>query len=457
MAEVMVAMLILALGAMAVLNLISAEAHSSYRNEQTQVVSDRLQQEMERITALPYAKIALTGLPAASADPSNPAARVQGVNFAVNRDGTGAAPLVYDGSALYGGGSICDSTHECGAVDPTPTHFSSGNVGGTIYRYVVWQNDPTCSDTACPGSQDLKRVIVAVALDPTAAGGTRIYQEIQTQVSDPNAQPASNSNPAPGSNGSGYPWTFWLTDTTCNNATRQTITGDHLTHNTRGVCSAGLQNGNNPGAPDLMVNSPPTLTTETPLYDYATDVEPPTGGDQDKGLQLMKGSGTGCDSQALTVASGPETDQPTRFQQLHEWLSPPIPSGATVALIGSGTLNLWSETVGGASYNGEICIWLFVRTTNGSGSVVQTAAVNQSPSGQTYFTYTGSPWPAGWSEIHVPLSFTLGTQLGAGAQLGLAVGVHPTGTAGSGLQFLYDEPSFDSRLEVNSTTSPPSL
>ncbi len=201
-----------------------------------------------------------------------------------------------------------------------------------------------------------------------------------------------------------------------------------------------------------MVNAAAPLTTETPLYDYATDVEPSTGAASDKGLQLLTGSGNGCDSQALSVATAPETDQPTRFQQLHEWLSPPIPSG-------TGTLNLWSQTVGGATYAGEICVWLFVRSTDGNGNIVQTAAVNQTAplNGQTYFTYTATPWPTGWSELHVPLNFTLGTSLTAGTRLGLAIEVDPAGTPSDGLQFLYDEPSFDSRIELSTTSSPPSL
>src|SRR5436309_372196 len=140
-AEVMVAMLILAAGSLAVLNLIASAAHNSYRGEQSQVVNDRLQQEIEKIVQLPYDQIALTGLPTDSADTNNPAWRVQGSNYSITQDGTDPAPLVYNGSALYGGGSV-----SAGAVNPAPTHFTSGDVGGTIYRYVVWRNDPTCPD-----------------------------------------------------------------------------------------------------------------------------------------------------------------------------------------------------------------------------------------------------------------------------------------------------------------------
>jgi hypothetical protein len=68
----------------------------------------------------------------------------------------------------------------------------------------------------------------------------------------------------------------------------------------------------------------------------------------------------------------------------------------------------------------------------------------------TYFTYSKSTWPNnGWSEIQVPLHFSQ-TTLPAGSRLGLAITLEKQGTpSSSGLQFVYDHPSFDSRLEVD--------
>jgi prepilin-type N-terminal cleavage/methylation domain-containing protein len=476
MAEVMVAMLILAIGSLAVLNLITASANSSYRNQQTQVVSDRLQQEMERITALPYAKIALTGLPAGSADTSSPASRVQGVNYAVNRNGTGAAPLVYNGSALYNGGSICDANNDCGVVDPTPTPFTTGDVSGTIYRYVVWQNDTTCPDASCPGSQDFKRVIVAVALNTTAPGGVRPYQEIQTQVTDPNSVPPQNtctgSSCATGGT-VGTPWTFWLTDTPCDYTDRQPLTGDHLVHSTDGVCgnAAGSpptfnkKDASNcttnilnvtscpPGAPDLMVTNPPTLSTETPLYDYSTDIQS-NSPSTDKGLLMPKPSSNGCLSslfQPLTNVSGALIGDPdtSRMQQIHKWVTPLIGTGFNVTLSGTGELDLWTQSINAASYPGKICFWIFERHLNNLNVPVDTPVTTNS---LTYFTYSAATWPTGWTELHIPLSFGANVTLGPTSRLGFALQVERAGTSGGGLNFLYDEPSFDSRLQVNTST-----
>ena len=72
-----------------------------------------------------------------------------------------------------------------------------------------------------------------------------------------------------------------------------------------------------------------------------------------------------------------------------------------------------------------------------------------------YFVYSQSSWAnTGWAEIHVPLHFARSgggsVQLPAGSRLGLAFAVERQGTSqGSGLQFVYDHPSFDSRLQVD--------
>ena len=97
---------------------------------------------------------------------------------------------------------------------------------------------------------------------------------------------------------------FYLTDTPCSSGgstERQTITGDHLLHNTLGTCANGLVTGSVPGAkgaPDaLLTGAPPTPEDESdpPLYDYSNDsyLETPVA-ETDKGLQLRKDDTDGC-------------------------------------------------------------------------------------------------------------------------------------------------------------------
>ena len=467
MIETMIAALVLALGSLAVLQLLGTQARSTFQGEQSQVVSNRLQEEMEKIKQLPYNQIALTGLPTDTPDTSDPRWRVSGGNFSVTQDGSQLRALVYNGSALFAGGTVSG-----GAISPAPQSFTSGDVSGTIYRFVVWEDDPSCPATSCPGTQDLKRVIVAIRLNTTGPGGVRHYQELQSQIADPNATSGTNNNGAVNST----PWTFFLTDTPggCTNTDRQVVAGDHLVHNTDGTCSAGVKDSSNcstvlgitscpAGTPDLMVTHAPPLVDETPLFDYATDLEPAVNPDLDKGLQMPRPSSNGCLSslfQPLKNGQGqllPDPDA-TRMQTIHKWLSNPMGSGANVVLSGTGTLDLWSQTISAATYSGKICFWIFERHLDANGVPVDTPFANLDLSNATYFTHTplSGVWPATWSELHIPLRFNgAAIPLGPNSQLGFALQVERQGTTGGGLQFMYDEPSFDSRLVVDTTSQLP--
>jgi hypothetical protein len=274
---------------------------------------------------------------------------------------------------------------------------------------------------------------------------------------DPDVEPVDNENPLPPGDDDATPWTLWFSDTTCDNAARIVNTSEHLTHNTRGVCASGMRTGNDPGAPDLIFDEAPVFTPEAPLWDYATDVEPSVDPDLDKGLQMVPGAANGCPSYATEIAGAPDTEA-DRFLKIHKWLSPPLPVGSSVALDGDGTLNLWTQTVNAQPYSGSICVWLFIRSAAG----IDTLAVNAAPASQglPYFPHSQTSWPTGWEEIHVPLTFTLGA-LQAGDRVGVALAVERggtgTGDGTQGLQFLYDEPSFDTRIELKTHSVVPEL
>jgi hypothetical protein len=99
---------------------------------------------------------------------------------------------------------------------------------------------------------------------------------------------------------------------------------------------------------------------------------------------------------------------------------------------------------------------------------VDTFAINlDAPSNPTYFRYSRLTWPTtAWTEITIPLKFAAVNAQGAftplhipvGARLGLAIGVEGQGTSpNTGLQFMYDAPTFDSRLEVKTHSVLPSF
>lgn len=451
--EVVVAALILVVGALGVLGIVDAATRNTYRAEQSQVVANVLQGEMEKLRQVPYEELALTSLPAHANDPDDPDSRIASTSFFyTGRQGTGLKPLVYNGAISDG------ETVKGGTIQPGPTSFTVGDVTGHVNRYVVWD---TCPSSLCQDGRHLKRAVVTVSLDDTTAGGPRRYQEVQGQVVDPDAEPASFPSQEPGGDDT-VSWTLWLTDTPCNQAERQEqpSDNDHPTHNTRGDCQNGLQTGNVPGAPDLLwaAAHPGEVDDKD---DYATDVEPPSG--VDEGLQMLPGPSCGSSEAtglAIGVATQPDAAS-TTFQRVHRWLSPPLPGAAgsdDVLLTGDGTLSLWTRTIGGAVYQGRICAWLFVRSYSET-EIVDTAAVNLGPPLSLYFSHFASAWPSsGWTEISLPLSFGYAEEGGAlpvpaGSRLGLALSVGSE--TPTGLQLLYDEPSFDSRLQLETAGALP--
>jgi hypothetical protein len=431
--EVVVAGMLLIIGGLGVFGMVDAATRNTYRAEQSQVVGNVLQREMEKIRALPYDDIGLTTLPANQSGEDNPNSRISDTSFYTRRAGTGLRPMVSEGS-----------------VAPGPEPFSVEDVTGTIYRYVVWD---ACPGSTCSDSDYLKRAIVVVKLDSTASGGSsRRYQEIQSQIVDPDAEPAEGPGVTPGGDNAVW-WPLWLTDSTCDlveprTPAERSATGDHLSHNTLGECSLGAKTGNEPGAPDLLWPEAPILSDESPVYDYASDVEPVVEPDRDKGLQLMRG-GDCATMPASTIASSPDSDA-SMFLKLHKWVTPPIDT-KDLELTGDATMSLRTQTIEHGVYGATICAWLFIRS--GGKDTILTQALGSS----SYATYSASPWPStGWDEIK--LSLDLATSGGAiplpeGSRLGLALSVDDG--SGSGIQTLYDEPTFDSRISFGTTGTLP--
>jgi hypothetical protein len=460
--EVTIAALLLTMGALGVLTLGDAATRNTYRAEQSQVVVNRLQAELEHIRQLPFSEVALTEAPDTSSDPDNPGHRVVGTNFQLGRDGTTPRPLAINAGTTPDGVTVAD-----GAVEAGPEPFQSGDVSGEIYRYVTYPGAPE----NCPGcsADDLKRVVVAISLDSTASGGDRVYQEVQSDIANPDTVPDDNDLPPTGGDEGDDIATFWLTDSSCNQSSRQPLTGHHLTHNTRGVCSQGTQTGNNRGAPDLMFNEKPPETdagTGT-LYDYATDVEPLQNPGADIGLTIAETtSANGCllTAPALSQLDFPllstETD---KQRKVHTWLSPPLNNDFQLLSSADATLELWTKSLNGASYPGRICLWVFKRFTAlnllGQTVTVDIPALNVDPPliNVAHFEFQRDPWPTAWTELSVPMHFIWaadalnvlsGLNLTGPPRLGLAITVEKAGTGGSGLEFMYDHPDFESRLEV---------
>ncbi|HEX2392427.1 MAG TPA: prepilin-type N-terminal cleavage/methylation domain-containing protein [Solirubrobacterales bacterium] len=173
--EVLVALFILVIGALATFGLLTNAIRNTQRAKATQVALDRAQQEIEALRSRPYQQLALTKTPVAETNRLSPNYRVSSGTFALVRE----PPSSYANMVVSAEG----------AVPPGPEPFSSGDVSGKIYRYVVWRNDEKCA-AACPGEQDFKQVVVAVKLDKRGnEAGERGYVEVQSDFVDPTRGP----------------------------------------------------------------------------------------------------------------------------------------------------------------------------------------------------------------------------------------------------------------------------
>ena len=153
--EVVVAGLIFVIGALAILQTFESSTRSAYRAEQSQVLNAVAERELEEIRRLPFAQVALaTPAPTSATAENDPRRRVSGTRFALSPNGTNLADMVLNGGGLDtdGDGQLDDGTITCGSscLVSGPEPFSSGDVKGNIYRYVVWQDDVSCG-AALPG------------------------------------------------------------------------------------------------------------------------------------------------------------------------------------------------------------------------------------------------------------------------------------------------------------------
>jgi type II secretory pathway pseudopilin PulG len=442
--ETLVAFLVLVTGMIAAFQLFDAATRNTYRAEQSQVAINVAQREIEEIRNLDYDEVAMSTTPVFNSDTADPRHRVSGTRFDADNDGS-LSEMVRNGSTLDGGGQI-----DCGGANAPclvsgPENFTSGDVSGQIFRFVVWRNDPTCSTAVCAGSQDLKRAIVVVKLDEVAASFQRNYVEVQSDFVDPDATLTSD---LPGGQEVNVPQQFWLTDTTCDNDERQPIvTSDpapegHALHNTLGACQTGLRTGPTAGAPDLLDVEPPPDDTPTdpndpPIVDYATDLEPSSGPDDDEGLQITRQASDGC-----AYSGGPGSSP---WQSVHRWATPPIGifPVTSFAMTGSASIVLYLRSLAGAQHSGRICTYLYRRTLELSG--VATDVLIDADS------FSISQWPTSWTQWTRNLTFPQ-TTVSASQRLVLAISIDRNGTPADTVQILYDHPDWQSRLEVITST-----
>lgn len=448
MVEVVVATLVLVLGSLATFGVLRAATTNTQRAKGTQVALERAQQEMEALHRLSFSALALTAMPPHSVDRLDPGYRVDEPEgtFALTREPTEEASpptLVVDG--------------ENGVVAPEEA-FESGDVRGTVYRYVVWRNDHACG-AGCP----YKRVVVAVKLaklgNESAEHG---YVELQSDFIDPTDSAADNPVP-PAAGEVNSPQQFYLSDTPCADTgsteaeewAQREATGNHALHNTLGTCASGLQEGVDNGAPDaLLLSAPsdpaPTDPSSPPVYDYSDDYTGPAPAPEAaRGIQLTPDATGGCHFEP-TNASEPQW-------QAHRWVTDRMPFDFT--LNGNVTVDFYTRSFNDSSYSGALCIYLFYvrELTQGGELKFEETPLTNSATGNSYWTYSGQEngeWPRSeWTEVPVPMTFATKT-IPEGDRLGVAFSVDGNSEPGA-IPLLYDHPDYRTRIEVETSTPLP--
>ncbi len=468
MVEVLIAAVVLVMGAAAMFGVLGAATKNAQRAKASQVVLDLAQEEVERLHSIPYEELAVNSMPVPSVDEKSPNFRVSGETFALGRSPKGAYyPIDVDAEK----GFSPESEFFTGETE-------GGGIKGTIYRYVVWRDDPSCPDTECPGPDDYKQIVVAVKPNrPVSQGGEAGYVEVQSAVTAPpgetelshqqqeekekeEEEKQEQEQKEKEANGEGdvTAQQFFLSDTACaaSGATeRQEISGDHLLHNTLGTCASGLQTGSeNPGAPDaLMLSGPPDPFPEDEslpaLYDYSDDFYLEPTPDTDKGVQIRRDDTSGCHYDPTGVTH-PES-------QIHRWVTDPMPQGFEMG--GKVTLEFYTRTLNDALYTGTLCVYLFERTETGPVNlpVAEDTMLIDEQSGNPYWTYEpegNGYWPRNsWAKVRLTMEFREHPHsILKDHRLGVALSVDRANTPADAIPIMYDHPNYATRLEVDTKT-----
>jgi prepilin-type N-terminal cleavage/methylation domain-containing protein len=182
--EVLIAAFILVLGSLAIFLTFTAAIHNVQRSRDFQVASSIAQREMEKIHSLPYERVVMTAAPKTSTETGNPAKRVSGTEFALNKAGTELAPLAIATTGTCTTEKLCVNNEPASSCvgGSNPGTFANGTAKGSVYCYVTTLKDKPCEEatgTTCT----YKRVVVIVWLTKPDNQAIRpAYYELQGNI-----------------------------------------------------------------------------------------------------------------------------------------------------------------------------------------------------------------------------------------------------------------------------------
>jgi len=441
--EVLAAAIILMVGIASTFTVFDSSRRLSLVSERQTTLAQRAQNELERVLSLPWSQVALTGTSAQwSSDPSsytyvsNPAGGCPGT--------AGGTPPSYQPDHSHGGSTateqlVIDGCTYSYTVNGTPQTLApkqgtvapvqswsaqlqnGATVSGSVYDFITWTADPTCSQTSTPGSScsttdDYKRVTVVV----TENGATQPSNPaiVSGFVTPP------NSGPGPVNPGAG---------TKCTNSQGQTVSctntpppGNVTPEPIFPGCSPNSQTNT---APDGSTTTPPTTDCPSSSLPCASNCNNPSNN---------PGSSTPCVS--------PPSGAPA-------WVSPAIPAGTTWTLTGNGQLTAYLQGNNGQAVSGQLCLGIYVYPQGPLaallGGTVQLGNLVGTPVQQSFTV------PANTPPLPVTFDFNLGSGSYAIASTGLAEIEYVlwVQTTTGPVNFFYGQPSLASELTMVVQTS----
>jgi prepilin-type N-terminal cleavage/methylation domain-containing protein len=438
--EVLLAMTLMSVGIAATLSVFGSAGRTTVIAQQNDVGTQQAQAVIDQISTMNYDKVGLTSTPASSTNPKNPGYRVSGSTLLIKTGLTESFVL------------SSDTGQSGAAIDPTPTSFSVGTgngvITGKVYRYITWR-DESCQSGLCDGTQNTKRITVAVTIDATGTNPIMSPTWISQILPDPSALP-------PGSKASGSTSTgsspvsaedFYLYDTRCGQNTRQAPSASHATHNTASfgyspnwtvTDFSSCETTNTSMQSDLMGTPVPSGSSSTPLYTYSTDL----AGSYSGGLAMKRGV-TACPTYYYDVRDTTNASAAANEWSVHEWNTPQF--ATNFGINGQATVSLFTSTLGGVAAKGVVCATVSDRYTfayNGGYYPIDRVI------GST--TYTLNNWPTTTKRITFSFALPDDTDVVAGHRLVLVLAVKSDST--SDLNFVYDHPLYPSMLEVATDT-----
>jgi prepilin-type N-terminal cleavage/methylation domain-containing protein len=436
--EVLVAILLLGLSALSLGMVLASATRYSGSSETRQDLAHRAQQEVERLSALSFDRLALTAAPATSTNPGDPRYWYIGTSTSYRWDRTAAGASTAEPV-------VVDATN--GTVGNVTT-WSSGRSSGSLYAFITWVHDTKCG-SGCPASQNYKRITVAATL----SGGGELVEPVfvSTVVADPHALPAGkiingNANPlsdptitcndaagntvsCTSSVGSSNVSEWYLTDTPAANV-YAAPTASHSVHPTvaaTGTCSGATTTGC--PKPDLLSTAAtPSGAVTPPLLDYSSDLAAAgyTGG------RLLK--------RDVTCSATPTT---TDNAKGGFWASAPLT--APMVLTGSGGMTLVTQTAGAAAAAVTLCLGVYDVPNSIANLVVAP------PTRLGVVAYTVASWPTTPTPISFSFDFLTGSTVTLAAGHRLGVRLWAAAESGADIAALYDHPSYASTIQLNST------